>query len=65
MQFLLGSLGESPPIIHAGRQQIAHAEFLLYAAQACVVAALRRDQMKYTGIPSSTMIKPGHVYCGL
>jgi len=25
----------------------------------------RLDQMEYTGIPISTMINPGQVYCGL
>ena len=24
-----------------------------------------RDHKKYTGIPTSTMQSPGHVYCGL
>ena len=38
------------------------------AAKRCPVsnaAAFRMDQIAYTGMPSSTINKPGHVYCGL
>src|SRR5437016_9975722 len=42
---------------------IIHALFQC-CPQAFAGAALRRDQIIYTGIPSSTIIRPGQVYCG-
>src|SRR5262249_23756258 len=37
----------------------------IYTDPPCLAVALRLDQMKYTGIPNRTIIRPGHVYCGL
>src|ERR1035437_996178 len=31
----------------------------------CRLAEVRLDQNRYTGMPSKTRARPGHVYCGL
>src|ERR1700743_467108 len=43
--------------------EIHKLHFAAYAR--CAAALPLRDHTRYTGIPSSTMIRPGHVYCGL
>ena len=45
-------------IIHASPR------FPARTADQARAAAVRRDQIRYTGTPSSTMNSPGHVNCG-
>ena len=51
-----------------GCQQICHSfgfSLSVYVVLMQLCSCALRDHTKYTGIPSSTMISPGHVYCGL